>query len=267
MKKLWQKLINILSDVKYFLILLVIITVSSVVGTVLPQGNNYYQSPLFSALLILLAINLFACTLKRLKLKLSVYTVGTHILHIGLLIVLIGGILTNTLGWKTDATIYEGETYTLHKKPHFSIKLHDFEVQRTKKNEIKAFISDLSIIDNGKEVLRRKIEVNKPLKYKKTYMYQSSYGRSWDKVNYVDMSVYKPGFKDIVLGHVRLPFNEKVKVEHIKRTLKVSKFLADFRLDVASGQAFSGSRNHNQDHSRDGNEFPHWIALNTREKQ
>ncbi|MDA8175297.1 MAG: cytochrome c biogenesis protein ResB [Nitrospiraceae bacterium] len=41
----------------------------------------------------------------------------------------------------------------------------------------KAYKSKLTVIDDGKEVLTKQIEVNKPLKYKGVTVYQSSYGQ------------------------------------------------------------------------------------------
>ena len=59
----------------------------------------------------------------------------------------------------------------------FSIRCDDFDVEfYENSNTPKKFISWLTIFDDGKEVLKKTIEVNDPLKYKGITFYQASYG-------------------------------------------------------------------------------------------
>jgi cytochrome c biogenesis protein len=82
-------------------------------------------------------------------------------------------------------TVLEGETNdtltlrgtTQQKKLDFSVRCDDFEVTYYEgSRRPKDFKSDLVIIDGGKEVIKKTIEVNDPLSYKGVYIYQSSYG-------------------------------------------------------------------------------------------
>ena len=59
----------------------------------------------------------------------------------------------------------------------FYIKCNKFTIDFYPSGMPKAYISDLSVIENGKEVYRKEIKVNDPLKYKGVYFYQASYGR------------------------------------------------------------------------------------------
>ncbi|MBI4651510.1 cytochrome c biogenesis protein ResB, partial [Candidatus Desantisbacteria bacterium] len=57
--------------------------------------------------------------------------------------------------------------------------------------EIKDYKSELSIIENGKTVLTKTIEINHPLKYKGIMFYQNTYREPIDK----DLSVYVSGLQ------------------------------------------------------------------------
>jgi cytochrome c biogenesis protein len=64
----------------------------------------------------------------------------------------------------------------------FEIRCDDFEVSFYDKSDTpKAYKSRLTVIDNGKEMLTKEIEVNEPLRYKGITFYQSSYGFSPNK--------------------------------------------------------------------------------------
>jgi cytochrome c biogenesis protein len=59
----------------------------------------------------------------------------------------------------------------------FSVRCDDFDVEFYENSYIpKRFISWLTIIDDGKEVLKKTIEVNDPLTYKGITFYQANYG-------------------------------------------------------------------------------------------
>lgn len=59
----------------------------------------------------------------------------------------------------------------------FSVRNDDFEVQFYKNTDMpREYTSHLVVLDGGREVMDRWIEVNAPLRYKGFYFYQSSYG-------------------------------------------------------------------------------------------
>ncbi|MBM4349211.1 MAG: cytochrome c biogenesis protein ResB [Deltaproteobacteria bacterium] len=115
---------------------------------------------------------------------------GVYITHLSILIILIGGIMGSLFGFRGFVNILEGETVDhialrikdedVAKPIGFSIRCDDFRVtfydlQRPEKL-VKEYTSDLTILENGKEVLKKTIEVNHPLHYKGLAFYQSSYG-------------------------------------------------------------------------------------------
>ncbi|MEO2082674.1 MAG: cytochrome c biogenesis protein ResB [Desulfurobacteriaceae bacterium] len=110
---------------------------------------------------------------------------GVYIVHLGVLIVLIGGLVTAIFGFRGYMNLSEGTMSNLvsffsdPKVIHlpFYIKCNKFTIDFYPSGMPKAYISDLSVIENGREVLRKEIRVNDPLKYKGIYFYQASYGQ------------------------------------------------------------------------------------------
>jgi len=115
---------------------------------------------------------------------------GVPITHLSILIILIGGLMGSLVGFKGFVNILEGETvdriYLRMKDGEvpmpigFSVRCDDFKItyydlQRPEKH-VKEYTSILTILENGKEVLRKSVEVNHPLHYKGMAFYQSSYG-------------------------------------------------------------------------------------------
>jgi cytochrome c biogenesis protein len=120
---------------------------------------------------------------------------GVYITHLSLLIILIGGILGSLYGFRGHVSILEGETVDqifLHIKDEevpkpigFSVRCDDFNITYydlpgRKEKHVKEYTSILTILDNGKEVLTKSIQVNHPLHYKGLAFYQSNYGAIHD---------------------------------------------------------------------------------------
>jgi cytochrome c biogenesis protein len=119
---------------------------------------------------------------------------GVYITHLSILIILIGGILGSLFGFRGFVNILEGETVDhialrvkdeeVAKPIGFSIRCDDFRVTfydlKRPEKLVKEYTSDLTILENGKEVLKKTIEVNHPLHYKGLAFYQSSYGAIHD---------------------------------------------------------------------------------------
>jgi cytochrome c biogenesis protein len=120
---------------------------------------------------------------------------GVYITHSSLLIILIGGILGSLFGFRGHVEILEGETVNqifLRKKDQevpkpidFSVRCDDFNVTYydlpgRKEKHVKEYTSLITILDNGKEVLKESVRVNHPLHYKGLAFYQSNYGAIHD---------------------------------------------------------------------------------------
>ncbi len=110
---------------------------------------------------------------------------GVYITHLSILVIMIGAVIGIFFGFHGFLNLPEGYTSSVayergSGKAHnlgFSIRCDDFDVEFYGMSEMpKDYRSWLTVIENGKEVLRKMIEVNEPLKYKGYIFYQSSYG-------------------------------------------------------------------------------------------
>ncbi len=115
---------------------------------------------------------------------------GVSISHLSILIILIGGLMGSLFGFRAFVNILEGETADRvfvrgAKGEHslsfsFGLRLDDFrflsyDLPRPEKL-VKEYSSVISVLENGKEVLKQTVRVDHPLHYQGIAFYQSSYG-------------------------------------------------------------------------------------------
>ena len=119
---------------------------------------------------------------------------GVPITHLSILIILVGGLLGSRFGFKGFVNILEGETVNqiylrvrtgeVPKPLPFSVRCDNFEITYYdlpgSEKHVKEYMSLLTILENGKEVFRKSVEVNHPLHYKGLAFYQSTYGAIHD---------------------------------------------------------------------------------------
>ncbi|HUL28952.1 MAG TPA: cytochrome c biogenesis protein ResB [Thermodesulfobacteriota bacterium] len=119
---------------------------------------------------------------------------GVPITHLSILIILTGGIVGSVYGFKGRVEILKGETVSriflrardgeIPKPFDFSVRCDDFKVTYYdlpgKEKHVKEYTSFLSILKNGKEVLKKAVQVNHPLHYEGLAFYQANYGTIHD---------------------------------------------------------------------------------------
>jgi cytochrome c biogenesis protein len=109
---------------------------------------------------------------------------GVYIVHASVILMIAGAIIGSLFGFEGFVAIPEGETSAhirlrntnaLHKLD-FQIRCDDFNVSFYKNGAPKEFRSSLTILKDEKEVLKKDIIVNDPLRYAGINIFQSSYG-------------------------------------------------------------------------------------------
>jgi len=104
---------------------------------------------------------------------------GSDVVHLGLLIILAGGLLSGAAGFRDYLPLREGQTLPAPRSD-FGIRLDKFETELYPQGSVKAWKSTLSVVENGRDVLTKVVAVNHPLAYKGLNFYQSSYGWDWN---------------------------------------------------------------------------------------
>jgi len=161
---------------------------------------------------------------------------GFYITHLGIVLIIIGGIIGN-FGYQGFMKVVEGETsdtITLRgsfkqKKLDFSIRCDDFEASFYRDTQRpKDYKSSLTIIEDEKEVAKKVIEVNDPLKYKGVYIYQSSYGTISD-LGEVLLNV-APKADPKKARQYKVKVGERFALEEKGYEVEVKRFVPDFTM-------------------------------------
>ena len=104
---------------------------------------------------------------------------GTFPFHLGLILVLIGGIVGAQFGFReTMFTVPEGSVREVGHGTGLRVKLDGFIDTYDELGAVTEYRSDLVLYDGEREVRRESIEVNKPLTYGNVTFYQASYGQA-----------------------------------------------------------------------------------------
>ncbi|MCK4839546.1 MAG: cytochrome c biogenesis protein ResB [Desulfobulbaceae bacterium] len=109
---------------------------------------------------------------------------GVIAVHISILLIFAGAIVGSILGFKGSVMIREGgsvkqiylrDANNSAMPLDFELRCDRFELELYDTGAPKEFTSDLVVLQDGKEVLKKSIEVNDPLQYGGLTFYQSSY--------------------------------------------------------------------------------------------
>jgi cytochrome c biogenesis protein len=309
-----KSIINFFSSVRLAIFLIIVITVASVIGTLIPQlrsAEEYaarygplsslmtrleltdlYHSWWYIAFLFLFVLNILICTLSQLSSKMrrafkprltfdakslhlskineklrkgwdiekskekirnellrSHYRVreekkgdtvnllgrkktsglfGSDVVHLGLLIILIGGIISGAGGFRANINIAEGQIVPVL-NADFKLQLDKFETEYWPNGSIKDWKSTLTVIEDESPRLTKTIEVNHPLTYKGYVFYQSSYGWDWKNPALEIQAIKKldpASSKDVFVQ-----LNQSAKWEEEGLEIKVLHFVPDFIID------------------------------------
>lgn len=125
---------------------------------------------------------------------------AVYVVHLSIIIIFLGALVGIKFGFKGYLNIPEGMSYnTAFKSPTeliplgFTVKCNWYETSYYDDGDTpKEFQSELVILENGKEVVKKVIEVNDPLIYKGITFYQSNYGYMKEAEGYFSLTV-KPG--------------------------------------------------------------------------
>ncbi len=111
---------------------------------------------------------------------------GVYLVHCSIFFIIAGGIVGNWAGFEASLNLHEGQTadQVMGRKPPepinlpFALRLDRFVVKFYESGAPSEYRSEVTIIENGKEVGTADIRVNHPLTRHGITFYQSSYGQS-----------------------------------------------------------------------------------------
>lgn len=154
---------------------------------------------------------------------------GSDFTHLSLLIILVGAIIGIKWGYRDFRPIFEGGIVDVP-QVDFYLKLDKFWIDYYDSGQIKQYNSNLTVIENGKELFTKQIWVNEPLLYKGIRFYQSSYGTAYDRVKEANLLMVKrvPGTEMEISEPVTILWKGDGKIPGTPYTAKLIGYVSDF---------------------------------------
>jgi cytochrome c biogenesis protein len=169
---------------------------------------------------------------------------GVYVTHLSILLILIGAVIGIFFGFNAYLPLLEGTVSSVAYQNDgkkeiplgFSIRCDDFNTFFYENSDTpKAFVSWLTVIENGREVLKKEINVNTPLKYKGITFYQSNYGFSPSRDSLFKFDVTSPSGRK---SSISVKFGESFNIPDTNVTAKVIDFSPALGVDQ-SGRLFT----------------------------
>ncbi len=163
--------------------------------------------------------------------------IGSLLFHCGILVIAVGGIIGSVWGFTEVQFGRRGDMLSLHGS-RYTLRVDDFRIILTRRNEIKDYISEVTVLDAaGGEVRTGVIEVNHPMRVAGYTIYQSSYSVDEKEFEWAKLEVSGGSAARVV--HVMVRPGEPVSLPGTESALRVKRFVPDFRR--SGGRIFSAS--------------------------
>lgn len=111
------------------------------------------------------------------------FKLTTLLTHLGLILFLLGGAITVSLGFETVVFVGQGQTAPVRPvgtPDNLLVKVNSFSAPRRADGSFADFVTDLSVYQDGREIARKDIRVNDPLEVQGYVFHQNTFGPSLD---------------------------------------------------------------------------------------
>jgi cytochrome c biogenesis protein len=197
-----KQILTFFKSVKLAVTLILYIAVTSILATIIPQGHEisfykdqypplladliigtqfhiFFRSILFLLPSLLFFVNLTVCAVDRLIRELTGKArlrIGVALVHLGILVLIVGGIVS--FNGRKEGFRYMGEGDELTLSGDRVLRLESFEFVQYPDGRPKDWISVVDVEKSGQVLIDSfPIEVNRPLSVGSLKIYQSSYGQ------------------------------------------------------------------------------------------
>ncbi len=195
-----KALYRFFKSVRLAIVLTLVITALSLLSTLVPQGqedafyraryspalyalittldfNRFFRSILFIVPVVMFTLNLGVCAVDRLVRRSRAKApmmFGPDIVHLALLVLIAGGLVTAFARQEKDFTMGQGDKVSLTSR--YAMKLLSFQYLTYENGSPKAWISTVDVYRDGtREASAFPIRVNHPLRLKGVTVYQASW--------------------------------------------------------------------------------------------
>ncbi len=174
--------LRVLTSVKVAIALIAWLVLGGIAATLVPAlGTGFFRSPFFIAPAIAFFVNLAACSVRRLVRELrrpGRHRHGPDVLHLGLLVLMVGAVISYQGKRMGTVSLAPGESATL--PDGSTLTVTDFRFDRYPDGRPKDWATTVRIERDGQTLLDGFVlRVNRPLRRSGFTYYQSSYGERW----------------------------------------------------------------------------------------
>ena len=168
---------------------------------------------------------------------------AVYIVHASLLLIFLGGIVDGVFGWSGYVNLVRGQEVNqlalrdgAAKPLAFAVRCDGAGQENYPDGSPKKWWSNLTVLENGHEVLKKEIVVNDPLVYRGIRFYQASYGMTGK----VEKLLLSATAKDGKSQEIALTVGDTVPLD-LDTSLKLARFIPDYV--VREGQVYTASEN------------------------
>lgn len=168
---------------------------------------------------------------------------AVYIVHASLLLIFFGTLIDGLWGWNGSLTLNDGQTSNIielrdgtTRKLPFAIRCDSAGQENYKDGTPKKWWSNLAVVHNGQDVLKKQIVVNDPLLYSGVRFYQASYGSN-GKVQKFSL-IATPSSGSGEKQEIGLVLNDSVTLD-ADASVRMVEFIPDFA--VRDGQVYKKS--------------------------
>ncbi len=166
---------------------------------------------------------------------------GNFIFHIGLLVITVGGVIGSRMGSSEMLYGRRGDILPV-RGTNATLRVDDFRILMTGKMQVSDYVTSVTVFDaSGAGVDSAVIEVNHPLSYGGTSIFQSSYYLAEDEFEWARIRVSAPGSQPPATMTLRQGAAEPVPGTELAIT--PGRFLPDFRMTKSGPRSVSGNMN------------------------
>lgn len=167
---------------------------------------------------------------------------GSVVSHISIFLILTGAVISSAIGFRGFYPFHEGEPVYVP-QGDFYVVVDKFWIDYYDNGGVKDYFSTMSVIEDGKKILTKTIQVNDPLQHKGVWFYQSSYGLAWDRVDKAFIRIIDKKSGKVVAEET-LGFRKEKEIKGTDLRLTVTNFVSHFAYDARGKEIYSKSPEH-----------------------
>jgi len=125
---------------------------------------------------------------------------ATLISHLGVVLLLLGTLLSSTLGWKEEVTIKPNQSTIIQNLPDVVISHEGFAIERYPDGSAADYKALILLTNGNQEIVRRNVSVNEPLSFHRVrYLLHGFSGSEGDYTLTILVS-FDPGYGPVIIA-------------------------------------------------------------------